>query len=67
MLKKTQNTSRVAGLVMGIGLLSAAILQALPGPAVTQTYIVQGASLAVARQAVQTAEIKQRDKTEGQV
>lgn len=43
----------LAGLTLGIGLLSAAILTNLPGAAPTASYIVQGKSLADARAAVE--------------
>lgn len=43
---------RIAGLSVGIGLLSAAVMLALPGHTTTESYIVQGADLATARAAV---------------
>lgn len=45
----------LTGLTLGLGLLSAAILSELPGPAPTGSYIVQGTDLAAARAAVRAA------------
>ncbi|MCP4309320.1 MAG: hypothetical protein GY788_31485, partial [bacterium] len=52
MLKSIRKPYGIASLTVAIGLLGAAIFTALPGPATTQTYIVQGASLADAKAAV---------------
>lgn len=55
MLKTHLNKNRgIAGLIIGIGLVGAAVVTSLPGPTPSASYIVQGASLAAVKAAVQT-------------
>ena len=53
MLHKYLNIRSIAGLALGVGLLSAVVLPRLSGEPPTASYIVQGASLAEVRSAVE--------------
>jgi len=54
MLKTYLKTCRIAEFAAGVGLLSAVVLTALPSRQATETYIVQGASLAGVKTAVES-------------
>ncbi len=55
MLKTFLNQRGLAGMAIGISLLSAAVLTTLPGSEATESYIIQGVSLAHVKTAVEAA------------